>query len=86
MTRKEARQLWCPMVRYQRNAPYKKDMSDSAVNREGANSAIPNFALCVADLCPMWRWVIAPAQVHALQHADGKSWSESGYCGLGGKP
>ena len=67
MQKKEARQLWCPMVRY-------SDGDNHNYNRYGANSAVPDQCLCVADLCMMWRW-------------DKKeAYGTDGYCGLGGKP
>ena len=63
MKKSEAREKWCPMVRYNAHT------NDSGgCNRHGANSSVPDFALCVADLCMMWR-------------EDGK---KRGYCGLAG--
>ena len=71
MTKKEARQMWCPMVRF-------SDGDNHSYNRFGANSAVPDECLCVADLCMMWR--------KDMEGEFDKSGNYSGYCGLGGKP
>ena len=52
MTKKEARQKWCPFVRYQ--GQFGPGTYPEAKNRDGANSSVPDCSLCVADLCMMW--------------------------------
>ena len=49
MKSSEAREKWCPHVRYD---GFPRPQHN--VNRDGANSSIPAYSLCVAYLCMMW--------------------------------
>jgi hypothetical protein len=81
MTEEEAKQCWCPFVRY-------KSAQGEGINRwiEDYDEAIvPLPARCCASRCMAWRW-------HIDEHYDPQSGnttyeqSDSGYCGLAGAP
>ena len=47
MKTSEAREKWCPQVRY-------ADGELRPRNRTGADSSLPTESLCIAYLCMMW--------------------------------
>ena len=77
MTEDEARQKWCPMVRYV--ASYKGTPTPPLNRAAGGNDVMlnPTNCQCIASDCMMWRWV---AEDNAR---DVSYW---GYCGLAGRP
>lgn len=92
LTREQAADTWCPMVRTTRNqiATY-EDGADQRRN--------PESCRCIADQCAMWRWGESRMEnqikvVHSPDHGpNGKrvvNWPVEvptrGYCGLAGTP
>jgi hypothetical protein len=70
LTEKEAREKWCPMVRYSSGT------GDDAANRFGVTS--PAVCRCIASDCMMWRW-----DEENIPFGDDNA---VGYCGRAGKP
>lgn len=56
MTIQEARERWCPMVRY-------SAQGESAANRwlyTGKMQENPEQACCIGPDCMLWRWIDSP--------------------------
>ena len=80
-TEKQAKELWCPMVRHQGDGgasfnrsrynsnPINADTDKTAERHQGTFGCH-----CIASKCAMWRWTDSPGLV------------SRGYCGLAGKP
>jgi len=78
-TEKEARKLWCPMVRYH-------DGSSPFPYNRGAETYHRDMECC-GSRCMMWRW--GEERTITEQCYDGSAIvypEKVGYCGLGGKP
>jgi hypothetical protein len=82
-TEDEARELWCPMVRYERES------AEPSFNRcrgnDGVHNNPPDPCRCIASQCAMWRW----HQTEAKYRGAGDTFitvKGIGYCGLAGKP
>jgi hypothetical protein len=71
MTEDEAKQKWCPQVRF-------TQWNDQMLSNRGEFSGATN---CLASGCMAWRW----ANERGLR-SDGASVPIYGYCGLAGKP
>lgn len=64
----EARDKWCPMVRYGVGGDDANASNRHASQMNGYNVS-PDYARCIADKCAMWRWADA---------------NKVGFCGLAG--
>jgi hypothetical protein len=72
MTEEEAKQKWCPMVRY-----YDRN-SEMAYNAWYDTSGGEGRCKCIGSACMMWRWDVDKCRKGPeVDH---------GYCGLAGKP
>lgn len=95
LTREQAAETWCPMVRIARHEVTSNETpmgnmtvvsaKDHVVG--GCNSdalgrlRVPASCRCIADKCAMWRWGEAePAP------KETKKYPRRGYCGLAGRP
>lgn len=76
LTEDQARQKWCPFVRFSMSTA-----DGNATNRHNAAGEIsqnPRYSQCIASSCMAWR---------QGSGADGSSHSgECGFCGLAGTP
>jgi hypothetical protein len=84
LTRDQAAEVWCPMVRVPAPA------STAAYNRAQGTSSVSTSCRCIADKCAMWRWgtyVAPPPDAEPGKVCVGiKYQSDVGYCGLAGAP
>ena len=69
MTEDEAKKKWCPMVR---------DGIEPMGNTAGDENRIPDWSLCIASDCMMWRW--------SEGNGERGIGNEQGCCGLTEKP
>jgi hypothetical protein len=85
MTESEAKQKWCPMVKY--------ELGGRAVNRDACYDNAGTH--CIASDCAMWRVNRVPQDYPTIKVTfDGQQLSTQqvdivdfgGYCGLAGKP
>lgn len=99
LTRDEAGQTWCPMVRIARLEDVMPgDASEGMAVVAGCNTdalggmRVPASCRCIADKCAMWRWepVYGPAlePLHPIcpPRSGPRLEPTHGYCGLAGKP
>jgi hypothetical protein len=70
MTEKEAKEKWCPMIKFQ-IGPDNPSWQNVAYSNRGDYFDNTRTG-CIASDCMMWRWTDSP--------------HTKGYCGLGGKP
>lgn len=87
LTREQAAEVWCPMVRLTRATDSGSIVNGQTVfNRVelGASPkpAWPSVSSCIADKCAMWRWV----QGGQKNSAGDRHPTTRGYCGLAGAP
>jgi len=83
MTEDQAKQKWCPMVRFNdRN-------SETAYNAWYDTSGGEGRCKCIGSACMMWRWdAITPEEKRQLREygdSTGPLLAIPGYCGLAGK-
>jgi hypothetical protein len=76
MNEQEAKTKWCPMVRFQIGNNDNVWQGIALTNR-GKEMRSPEFVMCIASNCMMWRWNINTADANGVKY-------EEGYCGLGG--
>ena len=77
MTESEARQKWCPFVRFNETGANRWTFVDEP---DGEYAENPDFARCIGSKCMAWReyGVVSPQYPNrSVTH---------GYCGLAGKP
>ena len=93
MTEQEAKQKWCPMVRYM-------DFEGGIINNRGQYlvGSFPNTMECIASDCMMWQisetyWMKDGVKAIMPDYASFKTPEEGGfitvsdgYCGLANKP
>ena len=85
MTEQEAKQKWCPMVRYM-------NFEGGIINNRGQYlvGSFPNTMECIASDCMMWRWSMLPdgEPEYAAKAIGGGHFENApcGYCGLTNKP
>lgn len=86
LTEKEAKERWCPMVRYLAifRAEDGRRETAGSYNRGAQDSALGN-AHCVASDCMMWRQIPYDPDLHS-PHRNREPLPRRGYCGLAGKP
>ena len=88
-TEQQARELWCPMVRFvvaddeEAAATFNRGRMDGDPlnNHKHNDGALCN---CIASQCAMWRWV--QPQAHACDEEPAFGYQTRGYCGLAGQP
>jgi len=80
MTRDEAKDKWCPMVRLIAIS----DTGELQDNRWLNHTT----TMCLGDQCAWWRWETSPENVEffkTFKDAKGLPSIEDGYCGKAGK-
>jgi hypothetical protein len=82
MTEQEAKEKWCPMIRFQ-IGPDNAAWQGVAYTNRGEEMRPPESVRCIASECMMWRWSIVGATVNGVYDDN---YPVEGYCGLGGKP
>ena len=81
MTEQEAKQKWCPFVRF---VTPQDDVEGDYNNRYTSVDMVirkESPSTCIASDCMAWRWVIMFSIDEQLPNRD----EASGYCGLAGK-
>lgn len=96
MTEQEAATRWCPFARVARVETTNQGASASVVvggvNRDALGKSSNPIASCrcIASACMAWRWLYdAKPKLDAKGRRTGRETvtrSESGYCGIAGKP
>ena len=90
MTEDEAREKWCPHVRYRSDR-----FPEGGINRwtaQGDTQDMPSMCYCIASKCMAWRWAVSPADVKAAERQvvrdslaiEALDRGPTGYCGLAG--
>lgn len=83
-TQKQASELWCPMVRV---GVQPSSGGPSAINDP---TTVNYHGSCIAEKCAMWRWetmeVLPPNAEPYKPVGFIKVRSDTGYCGLAGRP
>lgn len=85
MTEEEAKQKWCPMMRYIIDEEGDDVISNRCTNFKHEYGAATDSTTCIASDCMMWRWnkEQKPSVMDIAQPVMEST--TSGYCGLGGK-
>ena len=93
MTKPQATQAWCPMVRtvrWEQDAPSSDESrAIGGCNSGGKSARSPMNARCIADACAMWRWSAFPRERCLDGPETIEDYNETlrrGYCGLAGRP
>lgn len=81
-TEQEARECWCPFVRYAYGAG-----KNSSGNRTDAADDKQRYN-CIASDCMAWRWAEGSPSTDTYLASDGTQcqFPQFGFCGLAGKP
>lgn len=83
MTKQEAKEKWCPMVRNIMTPQDSTWRNKAMTNRLDFVENGFTESRCIASDCMMWRWSIVGATVNGVYDDN---YPVEGYCGLGGKP